>query len=178
MPETRQPAGADRRHERFERSSAPSPPGVSWSPGQQRDDPLRNHARVAVIGGGALGASLLYHLALRGWTDTVLLEKDDLTNGSTWHAAGLCTQFNASLNVTRLLMRGVELFKQLQAVQPQVPIVFMSGYGYDAAHSIVKARQEGLRGVLFKPFRADQLMDVLGKLTPVKVPNLPEPALV
>lgn len=76
---------------------------------------MRSHARVAVIGGGALGASLLYHLALRGWTDTVLLEKDDLTNGSTWHAAGLCTQFNASLNVTRLLMRGVELFKQLQA---------------------------------------------------------------
>jgi len=77
---------------------------------------LRSHARVAVIGGGALGASLLYHLALRGWTDTVLLEKDDLTNGSTWHAAGLCTQFNASLNVTRLLMRGVELFKQLESV--------------------------------------------------------------
>jgi dimethylglycine dehydrogenase len=74
-----------------------------------------SHARVAIIGGGALGASLLYHLALRGWTDTVLLEKDELTNGSTWHAAGLCTQFNASLNVTRLLMRGVDLFKRLEA---------------------------------------------------------------
>ncbi len=76
---------------------------------------MRSHARVAVIGGGALGAGLLYHLTLRGWTDVVLLEKDDLTNGSTWHAAGLCTQFNASLNVTRLLMRGVELFKRLEA---------------------------------------------------------------
>jgi len=84
---------------------------------------LRAHARVAVIGGGALGASLLYHLALRGWTDTVLLEKDDLTSGSTWHAAGLCTQFNASLNVTRLLMRGVELFRDLEA-GPHGPIDF------------------------------------------------------
>jgi len=84
---------------------------------------LRTHARVAVIGGGALGASLLYHLALRGWTDTVLLEKDDLTSGSTWHAAGLCTQFNASLNVTRLLMRGVELFRDLEA-GPHGPIDF------------------------------------------------------
>lgn len=76
---------------------------------------MRSHARVAVIGGGALGASLLYHLALRGWTDTVLIEQDDLTSGSTWHAAGLCTQFNASLNVTSLLMRGVELFRRLEA---------------------------------------------------------------
>ena len=84
---------------------------------------MRTHARVAVIGGGALGASLLYHLALRGWTDTVLLEKDDLTSGSTWHAAGLCTQFNASLNVTRLLMRGVEQFGVLDA-GPHGPIDF------------------------------------------------------
>ncbi|HXG27102.1 MAG TPA: FAD-dependent oxidoreductase [Candidatus Binatia bacterium] len=75
---------------------------------------MRTQARVAVIGGGAVGASLLYHLALRGWTDTVLLEKDELTNGSTWHAAGLCTQFNASLNVTSLLMRSVALFKRLE----------------------------------------------------------------
>ncbi|HEX4898303.1 MAG TPA: FAD-dependent oxidoreductase, partial [Candidatus Limnocylindrales bacterium] len=84
---------------------------------------MRTHARVAVIGGGALGASLLYHLALRGWTDTVLIEKDDLTSGSTWHAAGLCTQFNASLNVSLLLMRGVGLFRELDA-GPHGPIDF------------------------------------------------------
>lgn len=76
---------------------------------------MQAQAQVVVIGGGALGASLLYHLALRGWTDTVLLEKHDLTAGSTWHAAGLCTQFNASLNVTQLLMYGVELFGRLEA---------------------------------------------------------------
>ena len=76
---------------------------------------MRTHARVVVIGGGAVGCSLLYHLAKRGWTDTVLLEKHDLTAGSTWHAAGLCTQFNASINVTSLLMYGVDLFKRLEA---------------------------------------------------------------
>ncbi len=76
---------------------------------------MRTHARVVVIGGGAVGCSLLYHLAKRGWTDTVLLEKHDLTAGSTWHAAGLCTQFNASINVTSLLMYGVDLFRRLEA---------------------------------------------------------------
>ncbi len=76
---------------------------------------MRTHARVVVIGGGAVGASLLYHLARRGWTDTLLLEKNELTAGSTWHAAGLCTQFNSSINVTSLLMYSVDLFRRLEA---------------------------------------------------------------
>ncbi|HLE79540.1 MAG TPA: FAD-dependent oxidoreductase [Candidatus Limnocylindrales bacterium] len=76
---------------------------------------MRTGARVVVIGGGVVGCSLLYHLAKLGWRDTLLLEKNELTAGSTWHAAGLCTQFSASLNITRLLMYGVELYKQLEA---------------------------------------------------------------
>ena len=51
---------------------------------------LPSTARVVVIGGGAVGASVLYHLAERGWRDVVLLEKNELTSGSTWHAAGNC----------------------------------------------------------------------------------------
>ena len=50
-------------------------------------------ARVVVIGGGAMGVSLLYHLTKLGWADVMLVEKNDLTHGSTWHAAGLCTHF-------------------------------------------------------------------------------------
>ena len=107
---------------------------------------MRTHARVAIIGGGALGASLLYHLVLRGWTDTVLLEKDDLTAGSTWHAAGLCTQFNASLNVTRLLMRGVELFRELDS-GPRGPIDF---------------REVGSIRLATVPARMDQYRDARG----------------
>ncbi len=72
-------------------------------------------AEIAIIGGGVGGASLLYHLARRGCTDVVLLEKNELTSGSTWHAAGLCTQFNASLNLMELLRRSIELYASLEA---------------------------------------------------------------
>jgi len=72
-------------------------------------------ARVAIVGGGIGGCSLAYHLTKLGWTDVVLLEKGELTSGSTWHAAGLCTQFNASRNLTRLLMDSIELYRSLEA---------------------------------------------------------------
>jgi dimethylglycine dehydrogenase len=72
-------------------------------------------ARVAIVGGGVAGCSLLHHLALAGWEDVVLLEEDELTSGSTWHAAGLCTQFNPSYNLTGLLRYSVELYKTLAA---------------------------------------------------------------
>src|SRR5215471_16723086 len=72
-------------------------------------------AKVAVIGGGVAGCSLLYHLARLGWTGTVLLEQHELTGGSTWHAAGLCTQFNQSYNLMALLRRSIELYETLEA---------------------------------------------------------------
>lgn len=72
-----------------------------------------DRARVVVIGGGIAGVSAFYHLAKLGWTDSVLVEKAWLTAGSTWHAAGLCTQFNASLPAMRLLMRSLELYEEL-----------------------------------------------------------------
>jgi dimethylglycine dehydrogenase len=71
-------------------------------------------AKLAVIGGGVAGCSLLYHLARLGWTDTVLLEQHELTSGSTWHAAGLCTQFNQSYNLMGLLRRSIELYEKLE----------------------------------------------------------------
>jgi glycine cleavage system aminomethyltransferase T/glycine/D-amino acid oxidase-like deaminating enzyme len=72
-------------------------------------------ARVVVIGGGIAGASVLHHLARLGWTDSVLVEKAYLTSGSTWHAAGLCTQFNDSLPLMRVLMRSLRLYDELGA---------------------------------------------------------------
>ena len=72
-------------------------------------------ARVAIVGGGVAGTSLLYHLGVAGWEDVVLLEENELTSGSTWHAAGLCTQFNPSYNLTGLLRNSVELYKTLAA---------------------------------------------------------------
>jgi len=72
-------------------------------------------ARVAVIGGGVAGCSLAYHLTKLGWDDVVLLEADELTSGSTWHAAGLCTQFNASYNIMGLRHYSVDLYGRLEA---------------------------------------------------------------
>ena len=71
-------------------------------------------AKVVVIGGGVAGCSLLYHLARLGWTDALLLEQHELTSGSTWHAAGLCTQFNQSYNVMGLLRRSVAIYETLE----------------------------------------------------------------
>jgi dimethylglycine dehydrogenase len=72
-------------------------------------------ARVAVIGGGVAGCSLVYHLAREGLTDVVLLEADELTSGSTWHAAGLCTQFVPSYNLMALLRYSLDLYRSLEA---------------------------------------------------------------
>ena len=71
--------------------------------------------RVAIVGGGVAGCSLAYHLAERGWDDVTVLEQAELTSGSTWHSAGLCTQFNASFNLMRLLRYSVELYRRLDA---------------------------------------------------------------
>jgi len=75
---------------------------------------MLTETKVVVIGGGVAGCSLLYHLARLGWTDAVLLEQHELTSGSTWHAAGLCTQFNQSYNLMGLLRRSVELYEMLE----------------------------------------------------------------
>ena len=76
---------------------------------------MRNDAQCVVIGGGAMGVGLLYHLAHEGWTDTLLIEKGELTSGSTWHAAGLVPNFIGSLNMAKVHAYGIELYKALEA---------------------------------------------------------------
>ena len=70
-------------------------------------------ARVVIIGGGAVGASALYHLAKAGWRDCVLLEKNELTAGSTWHAAGNCPSFSTSWAVMNMQRYSLELYRGL-----------------------------------------------------------------
>ncbi len=74
---------------------------------------LPSHARVVIIGGGAVGVSGLYHLAKAGWTDCVLLEKNELTSGSTWHAAGNCPNFSSSWAVLNMQRYSLELYRKL-----------------------------------------------------------------
>ena len=84
-------------------------------------------ARVVVIGGGAVGCSVLYHLAEMGWTDCVLLEKNELTSGSTWHAAGNCPNFVGSWGASNedLYDKAHDQFNQLHEQQePFLSLVF------------------------------------------------------
>ena len=75
---------------------------------------MKSHARVVVIGGGAVGVGTLYHLAKKGWSDVVLIERKELTSGSTWHAAGLLPLFNMSYSVGQIHKYSVELYGRLQ----------------------------------------------------------------
>ena len=76
---------------------------------------MKTHARVVVIGGGVVGVSILYHLTKKGWSDVVLVERTELTAGSTWHAAGLLPLFNMSYCVGQLHKYSVDLYKKLPA---------------------------------------------------------------
>lgn len=80
---------------------------------------MKTHARVVVIGGGMMGASLLYHLALEGCTDTVLIEKNELTSGSTWHAAGQCPSITGSYNLAKIHAYSNLLYPRLEALTGQ-----------------------------------------------------------
>src|SRR5579863_2298519 len=80
----------------------------------ERSD-MKTTARVVVIGGGVVGVSTLYHLAKMGWSDVVLVERKELTSGSTWHAAGLLPLFNLSYSVGQLHKYSVGLYKTLSA---------------------------------------------------------------
>ena len=75
---------------------------------------LPGRARVVIIGGGVIGASVAYHLALMGWTDVLLLEQGQLSCGTTWHAAGLVGQLRATENGTRLVQYSTELYGRLE----------------------------------------------------------------
>jgi len=78
-----------------------------------RGDEMKTHTRAVVVGGGVVGVSTLYHLTKLGWSDTVLLERTELTAGSTWHAAGLLPLFNMSYCVGQLHKYSVDLYKTL-----------------------------------------------------------------
>ena len=75
---------------------------------------LPNQARVVIIGGGVIGCSVAYHLAKLGWRDVVLLERKQLTSGTTWHAAGLIAQLRASANMTKMAKYSQELYGALE----------------------------------------------------------------
>src|SRR6202790_5617671 len=76
---------------------------------------LPKHARAVIVGGGVIGCSVAYHLTKMGWSDIVLLERKQLTSGTTWHAAGLVGQLRQSINMTQLARYTGELYRGLEA---------------------------------------------------------------
>lgn len=84
----------------------------------QKDDSggkqLPSHVKVAVIGGGVVGCSILFHLAKMGWKDVILLERDELTSGSSWHAAGLVHTLSSDPNISRLQGYTIDLYKEIE----------------------------------------------------------------
>src|SRR2546429_8571764 len=80
---------------------------------------MKSSARAVVIGGGVVGASVLYHLAKIGWRDVLLLEKSELTSGSTWHAAGGMHTFNGEANISRLQKYTIDLYREIEAASDQ-----------------------------------------------------------
>jgi dimethylglycine dehydrogenase len=80
---------------------------------------MKTNARVVVVGGGMMGASLLYHLALEGCTDSVLIEKGELTSGSTWHAAGQCPSITGSYNLAKIHAYSNTLYPKLESLTGQ-----------------------------------------------------------
>ena len=93
---------------------------------------MKSHARVAVIGGGVVGASVLYHLAKAGWTDSVLIERDELTSGSTWHAAGGMHTLNGDPNVAKLQEYTIKLYREIEEASDQSCSIHITG-GVDLA---------------------------------------------
>src|SRR5262245_17004811 len=95
-----------------------------------------SHARVVVIGGGIAGCSVAYHLTKLGWRDVVLLERRDVSCGTTWHAAGLVGQLRATNNLTRLAKYGADLYERLEAETGQA-----TGFRRPGSISVARTRE-------------------------------------
>ena len=103
---------------------------------------MKTHAQAVVIGGGVIGCSILYHLAKLGWSDVVLLERDELTSGSTWHAAANIHGLHDSTNISRIQHYTMNLYKELESETGQGCGVFQPGSLYLAQ---TEAREHQLR---------------------------------
>ena len=103
---------------------------------------MQTHAAAVVIGGGVIGCSILYHLAKAGWTNAVLLERSELTSGSTWHAAANIHGLHDVTNISRLQHYTMQLYKQLESETGQGCGIFQPGSLYLAQ---TQAREHQLR---------------------------------
>ena len=88
---------------------------------------MKNTAKVVVIGGGVVGVSVLYHLTKAGWRDVLLIERAELTSGSTWHAAGGMHTVNGDPNVAKLQQYTINLYREIEQISGQSCGVHITG---------------------------------------------------
>ncbi len=121
---------------------------------------LPSHAKVVIIGGGVVGCSILFHLAKFGWKDVVLLERDELTSGSSWHAAGQIHTISSDPNISRLQSYTINLYKEIEELSGQSTGLHMTGGFYLASNKTwydylkrerSKARYMGLEQEFISP---------------------------
>ena len=121
---------------------------------------LTSHAKVVVIGGGVVGCSILFHLAKFGWKDVVLLERDELTSGSSWHAAGQIHTISSDPNISRLQGYTIDLYKEIEETSGHSVGLHMTGGFYLASNKTwydylkrerSKARYMGLHQEFISP---------------------------
>jgi len=121
---------------------------------------LPSHTKVVVIGGGVVGCSILFHLAKFGWKDVVLLERDELTSGSSWHAAGQIHTISSDPNISRLQGYTIDLYKEIEETSGQSVGLHMTGGFYLASNKTwydylkrerSKARYMGLHQEFISP---------------------------
>ena len=131
---------------------------------------MQTHARVVVIGGGVVGCSVLFHLAKFGCNDALLLERDELTCGSTWHAAGGMHTINGDPNVAKLQKYTIELYRQIEALSEQPTGMHLTGglllaateARFDWLKSVqAKGRYLGIEMSTVTPERAHELLPLL-----------------
>ena len=89
---------------------------------------MKTHAQAVVVGGGLVGCSVLYHLAKLGWKDVVLLERDELTSGSTWHAAAGIHGLHDNNNISKLQYYTMQLYAELEQETGQACGIFRPGF--------------------------------------------------
>lgn len=131
---------------------------------------MAEHVRLVVIGGGAVGCSCLYHLARLGWTDALLLEQDELTSGSTWHAAGNVPTFSGSWGLMKLQSYSAALYRRLGA-ETDYPINYHVTGSVRLSHTrerldefrhvLTMARANGLDYALLSPDELKQRYDLI-----------------
>ncbi len=131
---------------------------------------MQSQARVVVIGGGVVGCSVLYHLAKAGWSDSLLIERSELTSGSTWHAAGGCHTINGDPSVAKLQKYTIELYREIEELSGQATGHHMTGgvmlastqARFDWLKSMAaKGQYQGIETEVITPEQAHELMPLL-----------------